>query len=221
VVEEDGVAVGVAEPGPMADAGVPHLVDLHAGCLQLRFRLGDVGDAQSNRSRRQRQYGVRMADAATTPQVTIVPANEASCEDLQAVFGARGGPSRCQCQRFKAGGRQWDSEQASVPVEQRAARLREQTRCGHPEARSTSGLVAYLDGERVGRCAVEPRTAYVRLGRVPWAGRSEDKTDDSVWALTCFVTRTGFRRRGVSRALARAAVDFARQRGARALEGYR
>jgi GNAT superfamily N-acetyltransferase len=45
-------------------------------------------------------------------------------------------------------------------------------------------------------------------------------TDDAVWALTCFVTRAGFRRRGVSRALARAAVDFARQRGARALEGY-
>ena len=36
----------------------------------------------------------------------------------------------------------------------------------------------------------------------------------------CFVTRTGFRRRGISRALARAAVDFARERGARALEGY-
>jgi GNAT superfamily N-acetyltransferase len=65
--------------------------------------------------------------------------------------------------------------------------------------------------------------AYPRLlrkCRVPWEGRSEDKTDDSVWAVTCFVTRAGFRRRGVSRALARAAVDFARERGARALEGY-
>ena len=29
--------------------------------------------------------------------------------------------------------------------------------------------------------------------------------------MTCFVTRTGFRRRGISRALARAAVDFARE----------
>jgi GNAT superfamily N-acetyltransferase len=38
--------------------------------------------------------------------------------------------------------------------------------------------------------------------------------------VTCFVTRTGFRRRGISRSLARAAVDFARQRGARALEGH-
>jgi hypothetical protein len=38
--------------------------------------------------------------------------------------------------------------------------------------------------------------------------------------VTCFVTRAGFRRRGVACALALAAVDFARERGARALEGY-
>ena len=38
--------------------------------------------------------------------------------------------------------------------------------------------------------------------------------------MTCFVTRGGFRRRGISRALARAAVAFARERGACALEGY-
>ena len=56
--------------------------------------------------------------------------------------------------------------------------------------------------------------------RVPWAGRTEDRDDDGVWSVTCFVTRTGFRRRGVSRALAAAAADFARERGARSVEGY-
>ena len=65
-----------------------------------------------------------------------------------------------------------------------------------------------------------PIRVCAAMCRVPWDGRSEDKADASVWAVTCFVTRAGFRRRGVSRALARAAVDFARERGARALEGY-
>ena len=166
------------------------------------------------------QYGVCMADMAMTPEVTIVPANEASWEDLRAVLGTRGDSSRCLCQRYKMQPREsW----ASVGAEELAFRLRTQTDCGHLESVTTSGLVAYLDGEPVGWCAVEPRSAYPRLllkTRVPWAGRAEDKTDDSVWAVTCFVTRTGFRRRGISRALARAAVDFARQRGARALEGY-
>ena len=155
-----------------------------------------------------------------TSAITIVPANEASWDDLQTVLGTRGDPSSCQCQRYKMQPREsW----ASVGAEELASRLRTQTQCGHPESSTTSGLVAYLDGEPVGWCAVEPRTAYPRLllkTRVPWEGRAEDKTDDSVWAVTCFVTRAGFRRRGVSRALARAAVDFARERGARALEGY-
>jgi len=163
-------------------------------------------------------YGVRMAHA--TAEVMIVPASAASWEDLQAVLGTRGEPSRCQCQRYKMQpGESW----ASVGAEELAFRFRQQTNCGHPKLDTTSGLVAYLEGESVGWCAVEPRAAYPRLlrkTRVPWAGRAEDKTDDSVWAVTCFVTRTGFRRRGISRALARAAVDFARQRGARALEAY-
>ena len=60
----------------------------------------------------------------------------------------------------------------------------------------------------------------MRVFRVPWDGRSEDKTDASVWAITCVFARAGFRRRGVGYALARAAVDFARGRGARALEAY-
>ena len=150
--------------------------------------------------------------------ISVVPANEASWDDLQAVFGRRGEPSRCQCQWFKVPDREWPAH----PVEARAAQLREQTACGNPDAPVTSGLFAYLQSEPVGWCAVEPRVAYPRLmtARVPWAGRDEDRDDPGVWAVTCFVTRAGYRRRGVSRALARAAVDFARERGARAVEGY-
>jgi GNAT superfamily N-acetyltransferase len=154
----------------------------------------------------------------TDGAITVVPANQASCDDLRAVFGTRGDPAGCQCQWFKIRHFEW----RSVPASQRAERLREQTRCGQPGAPATSGLVGYLGGEPAGWCAVEPRTAYPRLlrARVPWSGRDEDRNDTSVWAVTCFVTRTCLRRRGVSRALAAAAAGFARERGARAVEGY-
>ena len=160
-----------------------------------------------------------MADTAV-PAITILPANQARWDDLQTVFGTRGDRARCQCSRYKMQpGESW----ASVGIEELAFRFRSDTDCGHPDSGTTSGLVAYLDGDPVGWCAVEPRTAYPRLlrkTRVPWDDRAEDKNDDSVWAVTCFVTRAGFRRRGISRALALATVDYARQRGARALEGY-
>jgi GNAT superfamily N-acetyltransferase len=156
----------------------------------------------------------------TAAPVSVVPANAVSWDDLQAVFGTRGPASVCQCQRYKLRRRE---SFAGFPVEERADRLRQQTDCGHPDSDTTSGLVAYLGDDPVGWCAVEPRPAYeglVRNNRVPWADREEDRTDESVWAVTCLFTRAGFRKRGVSRALARAAVDFARERGARALEAY-
>ncbi|WP_432835563.1 GNAT family N-acetyltransferase [Dactylosporangium sp. CA-092794] len=143
----------------------------------------------------------------------VVPANEATWDDLRAIFGDRGDPARCRCQYFRLSAAQW---KATTPLD-RAERLREQA-----SAREPSGLVAYLDGEPAGWCAVGPRTVYRRLlgARVPWAGRDEDRTDAGVWVVTCFVTRSGFRRRGVSRALAAAAAGYARGRGARAVEGY-
>jgi GNAT superfamily N-acetyltransferase len=162
----------------------------------------------------------RSKEPVTDDQLTIVPANEATWADIQVVFGSRSTPSRCWCQRFKmVRGESW----ASVGAEELSLRLRDQTSCGRPRSSATSGLIAYLDDEPVGWCAVDPRSDNPRLlrdCRVPWVGRNEDKTDGSVWAVTCFVTRAGFGGRGISRALARAAVDFARERGARALEGY-
>lgn len=75
--------------------------------------------------------------------------------------------------------------------DERAAMLREQSGCGNPQAQAISGLVAHLDGEPVGRCAVQPRTDYPRLptGPIPWSGGEEPEDDAGVWAVTCFVTR--------------------------------
>jgi len=149
----------------------------------------------------------------------VVPANAASWRDLQAVFGLRGQPASCRCQGFKLG---WHDRHDTMPVEERMERQRYQTACDQPDSPVTSGLVGYLDDEAVGWCAVEPRPAYPYLTnqRTILKQRGEDPRDESVWALTCFVTRVGFRHRGVMGAMARAAVDFARDRGARALEAY-
>lgn len=164
-----------------------------------------------------------MHDAAgkrdtTGTALTIRPANEATWEDLQTVFGSRGAASRCQCQRQVLGDHDW----WFMAVEERAGLLRERTNVGDPHAAETCGLVAYLGDEPVGWVAVAPRTTYRRLlgSNVPWAGRGEDKADDSVWSVTCFVVRAGFRDQGLCYELAQAAVEFACERGAAAVEGY-
>jgi GNAT superfamily N-acetyltransferase len=153
-----------------------------------------------------------------TGDLTIVPASEATWLDLDAIFGQSDYPSRCHCQRFKIRGWIWrDSTQ-----QERIGMLQDQTACDNPGAPATSGLVAYLDAEPVGWVAVEPRTGYpkLRTSRVVWKDRDENKDDDGVWAVTCFVVRQGYRGRGLTYPLARATIGFARERGARALEAY-
>ena len=153
-------------------------------------------------------------------EIMVLPANQVPCEDLMAVFGTRGASAVCFCQRYKL----MPGEAFSrFPREERAQRLREQTRCGDAGAAQTTGIVAYLEGEPVGWCAVEPRPAYfglLRVYRTPWEGRNENRTDPTVWSVTCVLVRAGYRRRGIAYALAKGAVDHARAGGARALEAY-
>ena len=145
-------------------------------------------------------------------------ANEVPFDDLQDVLGTSQA-GRCQCQRQVLGDREW----WDMPVEERRLRLAEQTGADDPDAPVTSGVVAY-DGEvPIGWVAVAPRPTYRRYhGRSPvaWRGRREDREDDGVWLVACFVVRAGHRGQGVVHELAVAAVEFARSRGARAVEGY-
>jgi len=150
--------------------------------------------------------------------VRIVPANEASWADLQSLFESNRDAQECGCQWFKHRDKDW----RSVPPDARMADLREQTGCGHDDAEETTGLVAYVAGEPAGWVAVEPRTRYQRLLRMrtPWLGRDEDKADDGVWVVSCFLVRKQFRGDHLTYALAAATVPHARAAGARAIEAY-
>ena len=147
----------------------------------------------------------------------IVPATPDRWDDVQTVFGLRGGAHHCQCQRIRLGDRAW----WYLSAEERGHHLREQLDAG-PDVPTPGALVAYVDGEPAGWVAVAPRTEFVRYrgSQVPWAGRHEDKDDDGVWAVTCFAVRVGYRKQGLMYELAAAAVEHARKRGAEAVEGY-
>ena len=151
-----------------------------------------------------------------TAALRIRPAAEASWDDLQAIL--TGTAARCQCTRQRLGDHDW----YALPPEARGEILREAVGCDDPRATSTVGLVGWLDDEPVGWVAVDRRLAYTRVRNSPvaWAGRREDKDDDSVWAIACVVVRRGFRRQRLTYPLIAAAAEHARDRGARAVEGY-
>ncbi|KGJ72348.1 hypothetical protein GY21_15950 [Cryobacterium roopkundense] len=149
-----------------------------------------------------------------TEQITVTSVADVPWPDVRTVFGTRGYPSRCWCQYFKpptSGWKQGTPEECS-------ALLRQQVVANA----HAPGLIAYVGDEPAGWCAIEPRPNYSRLRRtkVVTQGSREDPDDASVWAVTCFVVRIGFRRRRVANALLAGAVDHARLHGARIVEAY-
>jgi len=79
------------------------------------------------------------------------------------------------------------------------------------------GVLLYEDGRAVAWCAVAPREEYIRLAasRV-WAPVDAEK----VWSVSCFFVDKKARGKGLSVAVLQAAVEFARGRGAKIIEGY-
>jgi GNAT superfamily N-acetyltransferase len=80
------------------------------------------------------------------------------------------------------------------------------------------GLLAYLDGEPAGWCSIEPREKFARIENSRTLKRVDDK--QGVWSLNCFVIARQHRRRGLMTALLDAAIEHAKQGGARIVEAY-
>ena len=78
------------------------------------------------------------------------------------------------------------------------------------------GVLAYDGDEVVGWAAIHPRadTTFARNRKIP-------RLDDlEVWSLWCLRVRPGHRGSGITHALIDGAVEYARARGAPAVEGY-
>jgi GNAT superfamily N-acetyltransferase len=82
--------------------------------------------------------------------------------------------------------------------------------------RIAPGVFAYDGDEVVGWAAVAPRaeTSFARSTKIPHVD------DLDVWSVWCIRVRPGHRKKGISHVLLDGAVEFAREHGAPAIEGY-
>lgn len=143
----------------------------------------------------------------------VWPATADRWDDVAAVFGRRGDdPSWCWCQRFlRSPG---SSDHAATPDNRRA--LHEEI----TRAAVAPGLVAYVENRPVGWTRVGPRSAFAGVRGNRALARVLTHDDAGVWWITCFAVDGRHRRSGVGAALLRAAVEFARENGATAVEGH-
>ncbi|HET6303079.1 GNAT family N-acetyltransferase [Microbacterium sp.] len=147
------------------------------------------------------------------PRIEVLPATADRFDDAEHALTGGGDGHSCQCQWWTL----TNAEFNATTLDERTDLLREQMGDKVPPA-----LIAYVDGEAAGWVRVSPRTVQPRLQRTrEYAAHTrEDWDDPSVWAVSCFVVRREYRRQGLNHRLLEAAVQFAREQGARVLEAY-
>jgi GNAT superfamily N-acetyltransferase len=145
---------------------------------------------------------------STTDELRFLPLTPDRVQDLATLFDAGGDPKWCWCAYFRFRGRDWSNSSAALNREA-LARL--------SASDPAPGLVAY-DGEQVvGWVSLGPREDFERLAY----SRVLAPVDDApVWSIVCFVVGRQRRGQGVGNALLAAAIEYARDHGATALEAY-
>lgn len=145
--------------------------------------------------------------------ITTEVATAARWDDVQRALTGGGDGASCQCIWPMLSNKRWN--ETTTP--QRTEMLRDELAGGRPP-----GLIAYVDGEAAGWIRIGPRPMQARIPRTRMiaAASTEPLDDESVWSVTCFVVRREHRGAGLNQELLRAAVDFARESGARLIEGY-
>jgi GNAT superfamily N-acetyltransferase len=128
--------------------------------------------------------------------------------DLETLFGPRGACGGCWCMWWRL--KRSEFERQHGEANRQALR-------SLVEAGTMPGLLAYAEGQPVRWCAIEQRERYGGLER----SRTLARVDAApVWSVTCFFVARRFRRQGMMEQLLGASLAYAREHGARIVEGY-
>jgi GNAT superfamily N-acetyltransferase len=140
--------------------------------------------------------------------LTWLPLTAATWPDFERLLGARGACGGCWCMSWRlerAAFNRGKGEANRLAMRALAAQDR------------PPGILLYIDGAPAGWCSIAPRSEFSALARSRvWAPVDERP----VWSISCFFVAKAYRNQGLSVELLRAAIEFARGRGARIVEGY-
>lgn len=149
-----------------------------------------------------------MKSSSTKSPIVIKPLDRSRWNDFERLFGERGACGGCWCMSWRISRKEYDKQKG----EGNKQAMKRLVMKGEPV-----GLIAYIGGEPAGWCALAPREAFTRLAN----SRVLRPVDDlPVWSIPCLFIVKEHRRKGVSVALLRGAIEYAGKHHVQILEGY-
>jgi GNAT superfamily N-acetyltransferase len=146
---------------------------------------------------------------------SVRPLTPQTWADLEYLFSLRGGSivRGCWCMAYRRTGK--PPGLGGPPGSMAAANKREMRDL--VDSGVVPGLIGYSEGGPAGWISFGPREEYLKLRRSPVM---KPVDDTAVWSVVCSYVAKPYRGSGVQGRLLAAAIEYAREQGARVLEAY-
>lgn len=128
--------------------------------------------------------------------------------DLEKLFGERGACGGCWCMWWRLSRSEFEQGKGK----KNKAALKKIAKSGE-----APGILAYAERKPVAWCSIGPRETFPALESSRVLKRVDDKP---VWSIVCLFIDREFRKKGVSVAILRAAIDYVKKKGGKIVEGY-
>ena len=147
-------------------------------------------------------------------KLTVAPLNQARWADLETVFAGKGCSfaRACWCMEYRYSGKRPELTPGQTRADANRLALKDLVEDG-----SIPGLIGYRGKTPIGWVSLAPREEYGRLKR---SSVMKAVDEQPVWSVICFVVPSEYRGQGVAQALLKAAVAYAKKKGAKIVEAY-
>ncbi len=142
------------------------------------------------------------------PTLTFRPVTAKEWPDLCALFEEPGPQNGCWCMYWRT-----KREECQRQFGEGNKRALQQI----IESGKVPGLLLYWHGRPIGWCSVAPREDFPVLDRSPTLKRIDD---EPVWSIVCFFVSRPYRRQNLTTILIKAAIAYAKDKGAKIIEAY-
>ena len=128
-----------------------------------------------------------------------------SWRDFETLLESRGGPKSCWCMIWRVTA----EESKHTDGKSRKAFMHQRVSQGTPV-----GILGYLYGQPVAWCSIAPKKGYRNL-----TDKHPTETEN-VWSLVCYYVKREHRSKGFFKQMTKAAISYAQENGAVAIEAY-
>jgi len=148
-------------------------------------------------------------DSDFTNQLTYEPLTRKNWGQFVELFGNKGACGNCWCMYYRL--------PKSVFNEGKMEEGNKQAMKDIVWEDKPAGILGFYDGLPIAWCAFAPREDFIKLEK----SRVHKPIDDKkVWSIPCFFIDKKFRRLGVSVALLKGVIRYARENGIKIIEAY-